>query len=221
MERDRIKELLINMITPENESIIMNTLKSIDKLSDEDLKSILEELNITEDNLKQYIDKLVERKKSQESSSKDFIKVNEMFCYGRTGNTIHIHLIPEDLRELKKKLGDEAFYRFYKEQLEDFLAKLQEVFKEDITIDSLFAVSPIFFNPEITAAHESLGFDTITEIDPNNESDNMSLEQKENFINMFNKDGTHKKKVYYTRMVREKFLGMKYSELPEEKQNLI
>ena len=112
-------------------------------------------------------------------------------------------------------MGDEEFYTYVKEQLEDFLAKMQNIFKEDETIQSLFAVSPIFYNSFISSIHESLGFDKIIEVDPNNKDDNMSLEQKEHFINIFNKGGKPKK-VFYTNMTREKLLGMDYKEISEE-----
>ena len=50
-----------------------------------------------------------------------------------------------------------------------------------------------------------------------NENDDMSREQKENFIKMFNKDGKNTRNVYYTKMSREKLLGSTYSQIPENK----
>ena len=46
----------------------------------------------------------------------------------------------------------------------------------------------------------------------------MSREQKENFINMFNKDGSNTRKVYYTKMTREKLLESTYQPISENKQ---
>lgn len=217
MLKENIKRILMNMKTSDNESPINHILKSIEKISEEDLKITLKELNITEKNIEQFLRNKIEKQTEQEKSSAEFTPVNQMFSYGRTGNTLHMHLIPKDLRPLKKELGDEVFYDFYKEQLEDFLSKLQGIFLEDITIQTLFAVSPIFFNQNITAVHEALGFDKVTEIDLKNENDDMSREQKENFINMFNKDGGNTRNVYYTKMTREKLLVSTYSQIPENK----
>ena len=128
-----------------------------------------------------------------------------------------MHLIPKDLRGIKKQLGDDAFYQFYKSQLEDFLSRLQDIVRNDNTIKSLFAVSPIFFNESIALLHEDLGFDRIIEIDLENKEDGMSIDQKEHFINMFG--GT--KKVYYTNMAREKLLEAEYARIPESEKSLL
>ena len=215
MNKDYIKNILLSLKTLENTSAINRLLKSLDEISDEELQIRFSQSNITEDNVKAFLTGLIERNLNQEENTDSFIPVNEWFCYGRTGETIHMHLIPKDLRDIKSQLGDEGFYNLYKEQLEDFLAKLQAILKEDETIKSLFAVSPIFYNPFITVIHENLGFDRLIEVDLNNENDGMSKEQKEYFINMFNK-GVKTKKVYYTKISREKMLGMEYSQISDE-----
>ncbi len=216
MKKNIIKEILESMSTPENESAIKFLLKSLNEKSDEEIEIKFKQLNISEANIKKYIEDLIRKYKEQEEISEKFINVNELFCYGRTGNTLHMHLIPKDLRELKTKLGDEKFYYYFKEQLEDFLLKIQIIVSKDTTINSLFAVSPIFYNQYITLIHESLGFDKLTEIDLSNKHDDMKNEQKEFFLNMFNKNGKNRK-VYYTKMTREKLLRMEYSKIPENK----
>ncbi|MEE3343487.1 MAG: hypothetical protein VZS44_05305 [Bacilli bacterium] len=218
MERKNIKRTLENMKTKENESAINHLLKSLDEISDEELKTKLNQLNISEENIEQYLSDLIRKSLIQEDLSDKFININELFCYGRTKNTIHMHIIPKDLRGFKKEIGDKLFYYYYKEQLEDFLSRMQIIFSEDTTINSLFAVSPIFFNPNISSIHESLGFDKLTEIDLNNKKDKMSIEQKLLFLNMFNKNGKNRK-VYYTNITREKLLGMKYSQITEKKSH--
>lgn len=130
-----------------------------------------------------------------------------------------MHLIPKGLKDIKIGLGDEKFYNLFKEQLEDFLSKIKDIILKDNSIDSLFAVSPIFYNYNIALIHERLGFDKIIEVDPNNENDNMSLEQKEYFLNIFNK-GEKKRRVYYTKMTREKILKTDYSQNKEENSSI-
>lgn len=215
MDKAKIKELLINMTTSENRVIVDQLLESLDKLSDEELQTKFKDINITEE----FIKKIIENSKQAVEHTDNFIPVNEWFCYGRTNNTIHLHLIPKDLRAVRDELGADIFYQRFQDLLEDFLAKMQIIFWKDETVKSLFAVSPIFFNPFITLAFESLGFDKLTEIDPNNKNDNMSLEQKMHFMNMFNKHGIYSKKVYYTKMTREQFLGKNYSNIDEKHTN--
>ena len=216
MKKNIIKEILENMRTPKNESTITLLLKSLNETSDEEIEIKFKQLNISEKNLKQYLENLIRKYNEQEENNETFININQLFCYGRTGNTLHMHLIPKDLRELKKELGDEEFYYYFKEQLEDFLSKIQAIFLGDDTIKSLFAVSPIFYNYNIALIHECLGFDKITEIDLKNKSDGMSTEQKEFFLNIFNKNGKNRK-VYYTNMTREKLLKMEYSQISEKR----
>lgn len=55
MEKEKIKEMLNSMINPDNEKNINNLLKSLDEISDKDLHIKLEQLNISDENIKQYI----------------------------------------------------------------------------------------------------------------------------------------------------------------------
>ena len=102
MYKDKIKRMLINMISSENITIIESLLELLDGLSEEELHTKFKNINITEEFLK----KIIEDFKKNEEHTNDFIPVNEWFCYGRTGNTIHLHLIPKDLRGVKTELGD-------------------------------------------------------------------------------------------------------------------
>ena len=211
MNKDNVRELLINLKTSDNENAVNYLLDKLDQVSSEELNELFEQKNISENNIKEFLQSLIEKNLTQEETTENFIGVNDWFCYGRTGDTIHMHLIPKDLRGVKKELGDEGFYNLYKEQLEDFLSKMQALFLEDPSINSLFAVSPIFYNPNITQVHEDLGFNKVVEVDLNNENDKMSVEQKEYFLNVFNK-GDNNKRVYYTKMTREELLENDYSQ---------
>ena len=217
MNKNEIKELLINMRTSENEAAVNYLLGQLDMKSDKDLETIITRYHINKENISVFLATRIEKLQTQQEQSEHFTSVNKMFCFGRTGDTIHMHLIPKDLRGIKKQLGDDAFYKFYKSQLEDFLSRLQDIVRNDNTIKSLFAVSPIFFNESIALLHEELGFDRIIKIDLENKEDGMSIDQKEHFINMFG--GT--KKVYYTNMAREKLLEAEYARIPESEKSLL
>ena len=221
MKKNEIKELLIRMRTIENEKSVNYLLGLLDMKSDEEIEALFTKQNINEKNVADFLVMKVEKIKTQQEESEHFTNVNKMFCFGRTGNTMHMHLIPKDLRGLKAQLGDEAFYQYFKNQLEDFLSRMQDIFRDDNSVESLFAVSPIFFNSNISVAHEQLGFDKITEIDLENSEDRMSIKQKKYFLDMFNKNSDHRKKVYYTRMSRRKLLETEYARIPEDEKNIL
>ena len=147
------------------------------------------------------------------SHGNDFIPLNDMFSYGRTGNTIHIHLVPKDLHDLKNSLSKEEFNKFIGNKLEDFLGKLQSIAKDDPSVKNIFAVSPIFFHEDWRKFHKDLGFDPVKEI-LLDENDGMPHEQKLMFLNMFKG-----KRVFYTNMPRDRFLSMKYNLLPSDEKN--
>jgi len=156
--------------------------------------------------------KFINRIKHNPHSNK-FTPLNDMFSYGRTGSTIHIHLVPNDLRSTKSSLGDEQFNKLIETKLEDFLGKLQTVVKNDTAISGVFAVSPIFFHENWRKTFEGLGFDPVKEIILG-ENDGMPHEQKLKFLNMFKN-----KRVFYTNLKREKFLTMEYNQIKDEKPN--
>jgi len=220
MKKNEIKRLLMEMRTSENENSVNYLLGLLDMMSDEELQTKLEKTNINEENIREFLNSKIEKTKIEQEQSNNFIDVNKLFCYGRTGDTVHMHLIPKDLRGLKAKLGDEAFYQYYKDQLSDFLSRLQDIFRSDSTITSLFAVSPIFYNHNFALAHENLGFDKIVEIDPENEEDKMGIKQKEYFLDMFNKNAEHRRRVYYTNISREKLLGTEYTRISEDEKTM-
>lgn len=217
MKKNEIKEILMKMKTRENEESVNYLLGLLDIKSDEEIETLLTKHNIKEGNIADFFAAKIEKLQTQQEQSEHFTSVNKMFCYGRTGNTMHMHLIPKDLRGLKTKLGDEAFYQYFKDQLEDFLSRMQDIFRNDSSVELLFAVSPIFFNPNISLVHEQLGFDKITEIDLENGDDQMSIEQKKKFLNMFG----GKKRVYYTSMSREKLLETEYGRISEGEKTII
>lgn len=156
--------------------------------------------------------KFINRIKPNKYSNK-FTPLNNMFCYGRTGSVLHIHLVPKDLHNMKASLGDEEFNTLIETKLEDFLGKLQPVVKNDTTISGVFAVSPIFFHEDWRKTFEELGFDPVKEIILG-ENDGMSNEQKLKFLNMFKN-----KRVFYTNLKREKFLAIEYNQIKNDKSN--
>lgn len=53
--------------------------------------------------LKELRKKFVDRIRHTQKTDK-FMPLNDMFSYGRSGDTLHIHVVPPDLRNLKNEL---------------------------------------------------------------------------------------------------------------------
>ena len=157
---------------------------------------------------KKFVDKIIH---SQERDK--FIPLNDMFSYGRSGNTLHMHLVSKDLRNTQNELGEEKFNELIKSKLEDFLCRLQPIVRNDESIEGLFAVSPIFFHANWKNIHEEIGFDSIKEVLLEDESSDMPYKQRIMFLQMFNKDGKNNRRVFYTNMNREKLLNTKFRRL--------
>ena len=192
MSRAVVLKILNSMRTEDNMEQIDNAINKINSLRDENIEKIC--AGKSEDEIKQILEKkLLDIKKKEQR-----IDLNDMFYYGRDGNTVHIHLVEPDLHDMKDKLGTQCFEKYMKDKLEDALASLQEVFKKDETMEEVFAVSPIFYHESSRRMHEDLGFEKVQECLPGTET--------EKFIEMFNKDGGKTKKVFCTRIKREDFL---------------
>ena len=167
--------------------------------------------------LRELRKKFIDRIRQPHGGTK-FIPLNDMFSYGRTGNTLHMHLVPTNMRNMKSELGEEKFNELIKNKLEDFLYRLQPIVRDDNSIEELFAVSPIFFHPNWKNIHEEVGFNPIKEILLEDESSDMPYKQRLMFLQMFNKDGKNNRRVFYTNMSREKLLNTKFRRLENTQQ---
>lgn len=201
MVKTKLMDILESMRTEENSSQIDNAISKLNSLSDEIIEKICE--GKSEDEIRQELENIL----LGTNKKKQRIDLNDMFYYGRDGNTVHIHLVLQDLHHIKDKLGPEGFSKYMKDKLEDALASLQPVFKSDETIEEVFAVSPIFFHESARKMHESLGFEKVQECLPGTDM--------ERFIDMFNKDGEKSRKVFYTRIKRKDFLERDYRQYPD------
>lgn len=199
MDKIGIIQLLNRIRTNENSDDIDKAIEKVNTLQEENIEKICD--GKTEEEIMQILNtRLTNVMRDRIEEPK--VKLNDMFSYGRTSDTVHIHLVPKDLRPMKQKLGDQQFNIHIKRKLEDALSSLQDIFKKDTNIEEVFAVSPIFYHSDWKEMFEDLGFDKLEEC----------TEEKgmKKFIDMFNKDNEKTRKVFYTRIQREKFLGTEY-----------
>lgn len=201
MDKTMIIEILNSMRTEENNQKIDNAINKLNSVSDETIEKIC--AGKSEDEIKQ----ILENRTLGDKKEKIRVDLNDMWYYGRDSNTVHVHLVLQDLHALKDRLGNEEFKKYMKDKLEDSLLSLQEVFKKDKTMEEVFAVSPIFYHEDWREMFESLGFEKLEECLPGT--------QTQKFIDIFNKDREKKKKVFYTRIKREDFLEKTYKRYQE------
>lgn len=205
MDKTMIIEILNSMRTEENNQKIDNAINKLNSVSNETIEKIC--AGKSEDEIKQ----ILENRALGDKKEKIRVDLNDMWYYGRDSNTVHVHLVLQDLHALKDKLGNEEFKKYMSNKLEDSLASLQEVFEKDETIEEVFAVSPIFYHEDWRDMFESLGFEKLEECLPGTKS--------EKFIEMFNKDKEKFKKVFATRIKREDFLARTYNRCSEARED--
>lgn len=150
-------KVLNSMRTPENENIINQLLDKVKELPPEKIDSIVNEIGATEENIRNYWQKRIHRELHHEATSRK--PINQMFTYGITGSTIHLHL-PSNLNSislsgLSAKMDQINLY------LLDALKKIQELqqTQEFEGIKEIYMISPILLKRELVFLEE-LGFST-------------------------------------------------------------
>ncbi len=150
-------EILKSMKTQDNGDIVDRLISKIEELSDEKIDSIVNEIGATEENIRNYLQKRIHRELHHEATSHK--PINQMFTYGITGSTIHLHL-PSNLNSislsgLSAKMDQINLY------LLDALKKIQELqqTQEFEGIKEIYMISPILLKRELVFLEE-LGFST-------------------------------------------------------------
>jgi len=95
----KILLLLTNTATNEEKKKIIFLLGNVDGMSDKEIEKITN--NFDEVKLLEYLKEKISTHSSRTSS---FIKANDFFEYGITGETVHLHL-PGDFHNMFKELG--------------------------------------------------------------------------------------------------------------------
>lgn len=146
--------ILNSMISEENGKKIEKYINIISSLDDNGWEKISKEKSIyTASDVAKIVNKDMEK-------SHEFTDLNDLVSYGRNDNTIHIHVVPSDVRTLLSREG----LRFSELQLIDAMEKIQTMVKENSEykdILKIYAVSGIMKGP-ISKMFKNLGFDVKT-----------------------------------------------------------
>ena len=102
MNRKDIKNILMSIRTSENDDIINKLLGKIDMIDDIALQSAVKQVGGTEEAVRSFLEKKITER--QNNDTQKHISINEMFSYGISGETIHLHL-PIDLKPIISQKG--------------------------------------------------------------------------------------------------------------------
>lgn len=150
MNKSDIKRLLISMRTADNEKQINNLLGKIDLLSEEKIESMSSQISNDEDGIKKYLQEKLNENRSHEHQ--EHIPINEMFTYGISGNSIHLHM-PVDLHQMMNEKGISKTIDTVNLYLLDAIERIRKMQNDGFYNfrgkNSIYMISPILFGREM------------------------------------------------------------------------
>ena len=196
--------VLEGLMNNDNESKVKIYLEKIRQMTDEQWQQFLNSKSIDSiEEIERIANELLARRADQEIKP-----LNDLISYGISGNTIHIHVVPDDLHSMLSSKGMQEGTRYLIDALEQIKQLIQS--EEYGYIENVFAVSPIMRRP-ITDIFERLGFATKTkkmEEVPNDED-------LKYFYEMFKGKG---KKLGRAILTREQLLSEEWEQLKNSKK---
>lgn len=140
----------MSMRTSENENTVNSLLGKIDLLSDKKIQSMVSQIGNTEEDIKNYLQSKLE--KTQNHTHEEHTPINEMFTYGISSGTIHLHM-PVDLHQMISERGISKTVDTVNLFLLDAIERIRRLqsdgylkFKEK---DSIYMISPILVGREL------------------------------------------------------------------------
>ena len=128
--------------------------------SQEDFYTIKHQIDLAiEQIIKNYLNKSQNVEKHYE--------LNDMFDCRITNNTLHIHVVPESLKEDIDEMGYKKFLDFIDVKLQDALAHIPAIleYPENKNINTIFAVSPLLHQKSSQKIFEKYGFQVSNVVD--------------------------------------------------------
>lgn len=158
--KEEVKNIIIRMKKESSEEtkIIEQYISGIDNMSEEKFEEFLKQNNVlTQDDVVSFVQKSV-YKQIQNRPENKFKKLNETIGYGLSDDTLHIHVMPAELKDALSKDGRKRIGL----ELIDALEKIQNLIKDDENykdVKQVYAVSSILRGP-ILEMFKDLKFDT-------------------------------------------------------------
>lgn len=171
MTMEEKNKLVVNYIN-DNVQIVINkygniitqeqVIKAVNMLtnSQEDFYTIKHQIDLAiEQIIKNYLNKSQNVEKHYE--------LNDMFDCRITNDTLHIHVVPESLKEDIDEMGYKNFLDFMDVKIQDALAHIPEIleYPENKNINTIFAVSPLLHQKSSQKIFEKYGFQVSNVVD--------------------------------------------------------
>ncbi|MCL2383112.1 MAG: hypothetical protein FWC79_02930 [Oscillospiraceae bacterium] len=147
ISKDFVIGKLNSVMDDENRQKIEELIKAVNSISNEQWESFVRDNNITESN----IDGIIRARVSTDKRE----NINDFISYGITDDTLHMHIIPEDVSAMLNREGVKQANL----KLIDALEHIRGVMREDESIKTVFAVAPILRAKQFQAMFTELGFE--------------------------------------------------------------
>lgn len=149
MTKNEIKKIIMSMRTSENENIVNNLLGKVDLLTDEKIESMVKQIGDNEECIRNYIQEKFE--KNQEHRHEEHTPINEMFTYGTTDKSIHLHM-PIDLHQMMSEKGISRTLDIVNLHLLDAIERIRNLQNDGYYKfkgkDCIYMISPILIGKE-------------------------------------------------------------------------
>ena len=153
ISKDIVKQQLESVINDENRQIVTEIAKRIDGIPNDEWEAFIAFHNITEANLMDIIKSKIAKDKQLDEYL--FEEINDLVSYGTTGDTLHIHIIPKNVKEMLNREG----LKLANLKLIQALELIRNTPEMNGTIKTIFAVSPILRLKQLQKMFIELGFD--------------------------------------------------------------
>ncbi len=156
IEKENVIKVINDMVVEEsiNDVLATNYINKIQNMPDTDFTNLVNELGVSND--EQIRDVITER--MSQTTDMKFNRLNETIGYNTNEDTLHIHVMPEELKDALSKEGRKRLSL----ELIDALEKIQDILKNDVKckdVKQVYAVSGLLRGP-ILDMFNKLEFDT-------------------------------------------------------------
>lgn len=165
MDKKNVKSILMTLRNSENQEIVNNFLGEIDLISDEDLKNAVKKVGDTEESVRNFFIKGISKKmNNRQHHGEQHISINDMFSYGISGNSIHLH-VPVDLHQIMEEKGVDGMLEIVNMNMLDAIDRIKRM-KDDGYYkfqgkDCIYMISPALIRKELKILSEALDFEVM------------------------------------------------------------
>lgn len=192
VSRSMVEEALTRVTNNDNRQRIEELFRIISGIRDDEWETFIDYHNITPDNLTDVINSKIATNRPLDEHL--FESINDLVSYGVSGETLHLHVVPPDLKPMMS-YGISKAFKLGNLKLIQALEETRNIVQMNETIQTVFAVSPLLSMRQLQKMFIALGFD-------------VSKTTSEDLLRKFPDD----KPVYQASLSRDKFLSREWED---------